>query len=104
MPTIGQVINPSYNYDLDASLRVHRLLVKRSLAPQWRFKGRWVTTGPFETLLGYPGCGSSYGTTDWASLNLYVRDGLGKMVKVVNRRILDAMCCYPELAMLRETI
>ena len=102
--TIGSVIEPSYEFNLDASLRVHRMLIERSLNKQWRFKGRWVTTGPFETLMGYPGCGSSLGGTDWASLKLFPRDGVEAMTKQVNRLIWRTMTAFPELAMLREAV
>jgi hypothetical protein len=96
--TIGNVIHPSWNYDLEASLRVHSDLVKRSLDPKWRFKGEWVTTGPLETLMGYPGCGSSWGSTSWVRLMLPFREGLEKAVAKVNGLIFRALCEYPELA------
>jgi hypothetical protein len=104
LETIGSIIHPSYGYDLEASLRVHCMLIERSLATQWRFKGAWVTTGPFETLLGYPGCGSSVGGTSWCSLNLYARDGLKGITRTINSRILEALCSYPKLGCLSETM
>lgn len=102
--TIGSVIHPAWNYDLEASLRVHCDLVKRSLDPKWRFKGQWVTTGPLETLFGYPGCGSSFGSTDALHLNLPFREGLENTVKKINGLIFRALCEYPGLASLSETV
>ena len=102
--TIGRVIHPSWNYGLEASLRVHRLLVQRSLAKRWRFKGDYITTGPFESLMGYPHCGSSSGNLDRYRLDLFPRSGLKSMVQKVNHRIWHTLCEYPDLATLSETI
>jgi len=102
--TIGHVLHPSWCYDLEATLRAHRLLVQRALAPRWRFKGTYVTTGPLETLLGHSGCGSRFGCTDCFGLKLFPRDGLEVMVQTVQRRILVALCEYPDFATLAEPV
>jgi len=102
--TIGSIINPSWSYDLEASLRAHRMLVKRSLDSKWRFKNQWVTTGPLETLMGFHSCGSSYGSTSWCTLGLYVRDGYESMTATLNKNILKALCSYPAFGSLAECI
>ena len=103
---LGHVIAPSsYQYDLEASLRAHRMLVARAILPQWRFKNEWVVTGPYETLMGFPYCGSTYGDTREFCLRVYAHlSGFMDMTKLVNKHILDAMCCYPEFASLDETL
>jgi len=101
---IGRVIYPGRNYDLEASLRVHRLLVLRSLEKQWRFTGEHMTSGPLEYLMGYPGCGSSSGDTKWCSLGLCFANDLKSMVEKVNRIIWGTLCVYPGLATLTETV
>lgn len=104
MTTIGSIISPTQTYDLEGSLRVHRLLVRRSLAPRWRFKDTSVTTGPFESLLGYPGCGSSSGGTSWCLMGLPVQDGRKALTTRLNRLMWKTLCRYPDLAALTETI
>lgn len=99
--TIGRIIGPTQNYDLESSLRVHRLLVQRALQPRWRFKGTWVTTGPYETMIGYPSCGSIPSQT---SLSLTAATPLGDSVTRVNQGILRAMCDYSGFAELSEPI
>lgn len=102
--TIGQVIHPSWSYDLEASLRVHRMLMLRAKDAKWRFPDRWVTTGPLESLCGYPNCGSSLGSTSWCELRLPVSSGLEAMTRRVNELILNAMCDYPGFASLDEAL
>ena len=102
--TIGQVIHPDSSHDLEASLRVHSMLVTRSRAEKWRFKGSYVTTGPFEVLMGHPGCGSSSGCTAWCTLRLCAADGLESITRRLNQKIIKAMCSYPDLAALSETV
>lgn len=102
--TIGQIINPSWSYNLEASLRVHRMLLSRAMIPRWRFRGPYVVTGPFETLCGYSGCGTHYGGTSWCSLRLHVADGLEKIVRRTNDLILRAMCEFSGFAQLDETL
>ena len=104
--TIGQVINPCWCFDLAGSLRVHRLLVERSLAPEWRFRSGPVTTGPFECLLGYPGCGvgTAVDYTSWCELKLHVRAGVPELTRTVNQLIWRTMCSYPTLASLAEEL
>lgn len=104
MRTIGSVIHPNANYDLESSLRVHRLLVLRALHKRWRFQGRWVVTGPLETLMGIPGCGSGCGATDYLCLNLIAQNGIGSIVRFLNQRIFEAMCAYLKFASIDETI
>ena len=96
--TIGQKIDPHWNYDLEASLRIQQSLIARAQDPAWRFKGQLVTTGPYETLLGYASCRSRWDTY----LALPVSHGLYRMVRAVNTSILRAMCQYPGFAELSE--
>ena len=102
--TIGSVIHPSWSYDLESSLRIHRMLMLRAKSPKWRFKGTWVVTGPLESLCGYPGCGSGFGDTSWCSLELLVDSGLEQMTRRVNDLIFRAMCDYPGFASLNEEL
>lgn len=104
--TIGHIIDPSWSYDLESSLRVHAMLLQRARERKWRFHGDWVWTGPFETLCGKPCCGSSLGSDCTSSfrLDLHVSAGLESMVESLNRNILKAMCQYPGFASLDERI
>lgn len=101
--TIGSVLWP-VSCDLEAYLRVHRLLVERSLQAQWRFEGNWVVSGPFESLMGKPCCGSSLGSTHGFSLDLYFRDGIQTMIAKLRKYIINTLCQYPEFASLGEKI
>jgi len=105
--TIGQVIVPPYEYDLEASLRVQRSLVRRASDEAWRFRGRWVVTGPHETMMGKPSCGRSGAGLEpspLTELNLPVSLGLDEMVRRVNHWILRAIADYPGFAELSESV
>lgn len=103
---IGSIIHPSWSYDLEASLRLHCFLVQRALKPEWRFRTDWVWTGPFETLMGHPGCGSSFeGHTSWAEFALPIgRDPYKAATAKLNSTIIKCLCAYPKLASLDEEI
>jgi hypothetical protein len=91
-------------YCLETALRLHRLLVERSLSKSWRFKNRWVTTGPFETLMGHRSCGTSFDDVTCFHLFLSSSHGEENAVKKLFARILDAMFEYPGLACLNEDV
>jgi hypothetical protein len=92
--------------DLDRLLRLHQLLVRRAMDDCWRFVGDWVCTGPYETLMGYPNCGSGLSRTSFEAheLGLRVRDGYDKMCEQLSRRCLQAMCQFKGFASLDEEL
>lgn len=103
--TIGRVIHPGWSFDLEANLRVHRMLAERALLPKWRFRTTWVWTGPFETLMGHSNCGTGSPGPHWGmTLSLPVRDGLEPAVDRLKQNILKAICEYPGFASLDETL
>lgn len=89
---------------LESVLRLHGILVERSLGPEWRFKGKWVTTGPFETLMGYRSCGASSGDVTWCDLYISPLHGEISAFKKIQVLILTALCEYPGLADLNEDV
>jgi hypothetical protein len=99
---IGSVINPGWAYDLESSLKLQRMLVERARADEWRFRGPYVTTGPYETMMGASACGSSCSKYSDVELDLPFSNGLASMVDTARHGILCAMCDYPEFARLDE--
>jgi len=100
--TIGKVIRPAWGGDLESSLKLQRMLVNRARDDQWRFHGDWVTTGPYETMMGKASCGCSGSKYSTISPPLPFSDGLVNMVNSVNHGILRAMFDYPKFAELSE--
>jgi len=99
---IGSVINPGWAYDLESSLKLQRMLAERARADVWRFRGYYVTTGPYETMMGHANCGSGHNTHSTIDLDLPFILKLDGMVRAVNTGILRAMCQYPEFAEMAE--
>ena len=83
--TIGQIIHPSWNYDIEASLRVHQMLMRRAMNSQWRLTGTRITIGPYETLCGRSGTGSSMTQEPSGQLQLLL--GLESLKKWLPRSI-----------------
>jgi len=99
---IGRVIHPRQDFDLESVLRLQRTLVARARADEWRFRGPYVTTGPYETMMGKASCGSSCSKYSDVELELPFTNGLTSMVDAASQNILRAMCDYPDFARLKE--
>lgn len=99
---IGRVIHPRMDFDLETVLKLQRMLVERARADEWRFRGPYVTTGPYETMMGHASCGSSCSKYSDTVLDLPFANGLKSMADAARQGILCAMCEYPEFARLDE--
>ena len=103
--SFGAVIHPCHRaYHLEASMLLHRLLVKRSNDERFRFRGTWVTSGPFESLIGRPGTGHGHSVGCIGDVVVPLHEGYQAATRQINSLIISALCSYPDLAMLRETI
>lgn len=101
--TIGHIVRPGCaGMSLEHAVRLYLHLLPRSLLPTWRFKGRWNTTGPLETMLGYANCGD--GTRGMLKCSMSLRDGAPTISERIAENLLRAICDYVGFASLDEEI